>query len=90
MIAPSALLNLYQLAALLPDLFEVPGGVDVGADAEPEHGGVLAVQHQGAVDDVEEEQQVALQGGGGRHALEHRRHQLNNTCKTSNGTVIKV
>lgn len=54
---------------------KVEGGVDVCGDDVSEYEGVLAVQHERAVQNVEEEVDVAGGGEVARHRLEHARDQ---------------
>ena len=51
-------------------------GVDVGGHAETEHDDVLTVEHQGAIDDVDEQVDVGRVGKVTHHGFEHQPDQF--------------
>ena len=58
------------------DIAELVSCVDVGGHAEAQHDHILAVEHQSAVDDVDEQVDVGRVGEVAHHGLEHEPHQF--------------
>lgn len=59
------------------DVFEVPGGVDQWGQTEAEQGGVLTVENDAAIDNIQEQLQVIVPAKGAGHRRKQGVYQLN-------------
>lgn len=59
------------------DVFEVSWGVDQRGQTEPEEGGVLTVENDAAIDNIQEQLQVVIPAKGAGHWRKQCVYQLN-------------